>query len=163
LLGVCRCSCLLQPAREGFPLPHCLLFRASRPLCFVSFCYFLLFSFSFFPGWGSVCPGGYADLAQRRLWEYCVLVSLPCGPRLPKLSRCWRLAVALELEPSWFPFNVKWRCYAWAGGVEESKFCFFWVVFPVRCISSVSPRVYFRRHTFCFLPLATILEFLLFS
>jgi hypothetical protein len=53
---------------------------------------------------------------------------------------------------------VKWRCYAWAGGVEESKFCFFSVFFPVRCISSISPRFYFRRHAFCFLPLAAILE-----
>jgi hypothetical protein len=56
------------------------------------------------------------------------------------------------------PFNVKWECHAQAGGVEESKFCLFSVVFPVRCISSVSPRFYFRRHTFCFLPLAAILE-----
>jgi hypothetical protein len=56
------------------------------------------------------------------------------------------------------PFNVKWRCYARAGGVEESKFCLFSVVFPVRCISSVSLRFYFRRHAFCFLPLAAILE-----
>jgi hypothetical protein len=32
------------------------------------------------------------------------------------------------------------------------------VVFPVRCISSVSPRFCFRRHTFCFLPLPAILE-----
>jgi hypothetical protein len=58
------------------------------------------------------------------------------------------------------PFNVKWRCYVQAGGVVESKFCLFWVVFPVMCISSVSPRFYFGRHAFCFLPLATILEFL---
>jgi hypothetical protein len=56
------------------------------------------------------------------------------------------------------PFNMKWRCYVQAGVVEESKFCLFLVVFPVRCISSISPRFYFRRHTFCFLPLATILE-----
>jgi hypothetical protein len=56
------------------------------------------------------------------------------------------------------PFNVKWGCYAWAGGVEESKFCLFLVIFPVRCISSVSPRFYFRKHAFCFLPLAAILE-----
>jgi hypothetical protein len=56
------------------------------------------------------------------------------------------------------PFNVKWGCYAWAGGVEESKFCLFSVVFPARCISSVSLRFYFRKHAFCFLPLATILE-----
>jgi long-subunit acyl-CoA synthetase (AMP-forming) len=32
------------------------------------------------------------------------------------------------------------------------------VVLSVRCISSVSPRFCFRRHTFCFLPLAAILE-----
>jgi hypothetical protein len=25
--------------------------------------------FSFFPGWGSVCPGSYADLAQGCLWD----------------------------------------------------------------------------------------------
>jgi hypothetical protein len=56
------------------------------------------------------------------------------------------------------PFNVKWRCYAWAGDVEESRFCLFLVVFPVRCISSISPRFYFRKYTFCFLPLAAILE-----
>jgi hypothetical protein len=46
-----------------------------------------------------------------------------------------------------------------AGGVEKSKFCLFLVVFPVQCISSISPRFYFRRHAFCFLPLAAILEF----
>jgi hypothetical protein len=55
-------------------------------------------------------------------------------------------------------FNMEWRCYAQAGGVEESKFCLFSVVFPVRCISNVSPRFYFRRHAFCFLPVAAILE-----
>jgi hypothetical protein len=60
------------------------------------------------------------------------------------------------------PFNVKWRCFAWAEGLEESKFCLFSVVFPVRCISSISPRFYFRRHALCFLPLAAILESLLF-
>jgi hypothetical protein len=60
------------------------------------------------------------------------------------------------------PFNVKWRCYAQAGAVEESKFCLFLVVLPVRFISSVSARFYFRKHAFCFLPLATILESLVF-
>jgi hypothetical protein len=58
-------------------------------------------------------------------------------------------------------FNVKWRWYVWGGDVEELKFCLFSVVFPVRCISSVSPRFYIRRHSFCFLPLAAILESLL--
>jgi hypothetical protein len=56
------------------------------------------------------------------------------------------------------PFNVAWRCYAQAGGVEESKFCLFSVVFPVRCIVSVSPRFYFSRHAFWFPPLFAMLE-----
>jgi hypothetical protein len=55
------------------------------------------------------------------------------------------------------PFNVKWRCSLLAGGVEGSKFCLFSVVLPARCVSSVSPRFHYRRHAFCFLPLATIL------
>jgi hypothetical protein len=46
------------------------------------------------------------------------------------------------------PFNVEWGCYARAGGVEESKFCLFLLVFPVRCFSSISPRFYFRKHAF---------------
>jgi hypothetical protein len=57
--------------REGFPSSS--LRRSVRPTLvpaclFCSYC--LLPSFSFFPGWGSVCPGGYADLAQACLWEY---------------------------------------------------------------------------------------------
>jgi hypothetical protein len=110
-------------------------------------CYCLLCSFfSFFLGLRAVCPRDYADLAQDCLWEYQVPLSSPCGLHLPKQSGCWHLVVA-------------WGCYAWAGCVEESEFCHFSVVFPVMCISSISPRFYFRKHTFCFLPLATILEF----
>jgi hypothetical protein len=45
-----------------------------------------------------------------------------------------------------------WRC----GGVKDLPLL---VAFPIRCISSISPRFYFRRHAFYFLPLATILEF----
>jgi hypothetical protein len=56
------------------------------------------------------------------------------------------------------PFHVEWGCYAWAGGVEESEFCLFLVVFPARHISIVSPKFYFRKHTFCFLPLVAIFE-----
>jgi hypothetical protein len=33
-------------------------------------------------GWGSVCPGGCADLAQGRLWGTRVPLSSPGGPRL---------------------------------------------------------------------------------
>jgi hypothetical protein len=59
------------------------------------------------------------------------------------------------------PFNMEWGCYVWVGGVEESEFCLFLVVFPVRWISSISPRFYFKKHTFCFLPLVTIFESIL--
>jgi hypothetical protein len=125
-------------------------------------CYCLLFSFSFFPWVGIVCPGGYADLAQACLWVYRLLLSSPCGPRLPKPSGCRCLAAARgALLVS--PFNVKWRCSVQAGSVEGSMFCLLRVVFPVRCISNISPRFYFRKHTFCFLPLVTILEFCVLS
>jgi hypothetical protein len=64
-------------------------------------CYCLLFSFFFFfPGWRSVCPGAYADLAQVCLWEYCGPLCSPCGLSLPKTFGRGCLVVALE--PSWF-------------------------------------------------------------
>jgi hypothetical protein len=65
---------------------------------FVVVAYYSVF-FSFFPGWGSVCPGGYADLAEGYLWEYCVPLSSPGGLHLPKWSGRWRL---VAWEPSWF-------------------------------------------------------------
>jgi hypothetical protein len=71
---------------EGFPSPplqhsgHLTLFATCL---YCSYC--LLLSFSFFPGWGLVCPGAYADLAQGCLWEYRVPLSSP-SPHLPKPS-----------------------------------------------------------------------------
>jgi hypothetical protein len=74
LLGMCPCSCqsLSSQARlvylqfwEGFPSP--LLWHSVCPTLFATclYCsYCLLLSFSFFPRSGSVCPGGYADVAQ---------------------------------------------------------------------------------------------------
>jgi hypothetical protein len=87
---------------EGLSLPPSSVLRVPHPLCYVSFfCYCLLFSFYFFsPGWLSVCPRGYADLAQGCVWEYHVPLSSPCGLRFPKQSGCWHLTVARE--PSWF-------------------------------------------------------------
>jgi hypothetical protein len=73
----------IQLVRD-FPSP--LLQLSGRPARFATClfcCYCLLFSFSFLPGWGSVCPGGYADLAQGCLWEYRILLSSRCGLRLP--------------------------------------------------------------------------------
>jgi hypothetical protein len=71
---------------DGFPSPP--LWHSGHPTLFAMclYCsYCLLVSFSFFPGWGLVCPVGYADLAQGCLWKYCVLLSSPC-PCLPKPS-----------------------------------------------------------------------------
>jgi hypothetical protein len=84
-----------------------------------------------------------------------VLLSSPC-PHLPKPSGHGQPAACGALLVS--PFNMKWRCSVLAGGVEGSKFCLFSVVLPARCVSSVSPRFHYRRHAFCFLPLAAILE-----
>jgi hypothetical protein len=74
----------LWPARlvylqfqEGFPSPNlwCSVCPTFFPMCLYCF-YCLLLSFSFFPGWKSVCPGGYAALAQCCLWEYCSTAKL---------------------------------------------------------------------------------------
>jgi hypothetical protein len=75
-------------------------------LCVFCCCCLLFRFFSlFFPGWGSVCPGGYA------IWPSVVCGSTMC--RLAHLvvcvsqaSRSWRLAA---LEPSWF------LCLMWSG------------------------------------------------
>jgi hypothetical protein len=85
--------------QEGFPSPSLRRWVCPTlfPAClFCSYC--LLLSFSFFPGWGLVCPGGYADLAQACLWEYRVPLSSPC-PHLPKPYGCGQLAAR---GPSWF-------------------------------------------------------------
>jgi hypothetical protein len=42
--------------------------------------------------------------------------------------------------------------------VEGSKLCLFLVIMLAKCVSSISPRFHYRRLTFCFLPLAAILE-----
>jgi hypothetical protein len=48
LLGMCRCSCLLWLACEGFPLPPPSALRAPCPLCYVSFLSLLLIIQFFF-------------------------------------------------------------------------------------------------------------------
>jgi hypothetical protein len=56
------------------------------------------------------------------------------------------------------PFNMRWRFSALAGDVEGSKLCLLSVIMPAKCVSSISPRFHYRRLTFCFLPLAAILD-----
>jgi hypothetical protein len=79
---------------EGLPLPHSQELRAPCPLCYMYHFFFIpllvydsVWFFLFFsPGWGSVCLGGYADLAQGCLWEYHMPLSSPGGLHLPKQS-----------------------------------------------------------------------------
>jgi hypothetical protein len=158
------CACAAAPAFSSwlvvrdFPSPplwcsgHLALF-ATCLFC----CYCLLFSFIFLFSLGGVWSVQQAML----IWPRVVCGSTMC--HLAHLVVCvfpsglgsgfWRVGALLVS-----PFNMKWRCYVQAGGVEESHFCLFLVIFPVRFISSVSPRFYFRRHAFSFLPLAAILE-----
>jgi hypothetical protein len=110
LLGGYCWSCLLWLACLftvpcGIAPPSLFVVRAPCPLyvCFLLLLFIILF-FSFFPGWGSVCPGGCGDLAQGCLWVYHVPLSSPCGLRLPKCYGSWRLAVQ---EPSWF-LHLTW-------------------------------------------------------
>jgi hypothetical protein len=106
LLGVCRSSCLLRPGLfiyssvRDYP-PSLFRAQGAPPSLLCVFFVISYYSVSlFFPGWGLVCPGGYADLTQGCLWEYCVPLSSPCGLLLPKWSGCWCLAAVWE--PSWF-------------------------------------------------------------
>jgi hypothetical protein len=97
--------------------------------------------------------GGQSVQGAMLIWPRVVCGSTtvpltsPC-PCLPKPSGHGRLDFVY----------VKWRFSVPTGCVEWSKFCLFSVVLPARCVSSVSPRFHYRRHAFCFLPLATILE-----
>jgi hypothetical protein len=143
-------------SREGFPSPN--LQCSGHPTLFPTFLYCsycLLVSFSFFPGWRSVCPGGYAALAQACLWEYRGTAKLSWSMSSQAI---WAQMTggpgALLVSPS----NMKWRFSTLAGGVEGSKLCLFSVIMPAKCVSSVSPRFHYRRLAFCFLPLAAILE-----
>jgi hypothetical protein len=124
------------------------------PAClYCSYC--LLVSFSFFPLWRSVCPGGYAALAQGCLWEYRGTAKLTLSA---SSQAVWARVTGGPGALLVSPFNMKWRFSALAGGVEGSKFSLFWVILPAKCVSSVSLRFHYRRLAFCFLPLAAILE-----
>jgi hypothetical protein len=96
-----------SPARPGLFIyssrkdnpPSSLALSVLHPLCNVSLLFLLLITqFLFFPRWRSVCPGGYAILAQGCLWEYCIPLSSPCL-HLPKPSGHGQLAARV---PFWF-------------------------------------------------------------
>jgi hypothetical protein len=101
---------------EGFPSPNlrCSVQPTLFPMClYCSYC--LLLSFSYFPGWGSVCPGGYADLAQGCLWEYCSTAKLILSVFSQAIWEQMTGSLGTLLVS---PFNVNWRCSARSGGGE---------------------------------------------
>jgi hypothetical protein len=129
LLGMCHAPAFSSWLVRDFPFPplRCSGCPTLFAMCLFC-CYCLLFSFSFFPGWGSVCPGGYADLAQGCLWEYHILLSSPCGPHLSKPSWLWHLVAVWE--PSWF-LHLMWsgdamhRLEVWRSQRFASSWWFF--------------------------------------
>jgi hypothetical protein len=97
-LGMCPCSHPLWPGPTclftvpgGIPLPPFSTQGVPPSLLCVFIVLIAYYSVPFLPRWWSVCPGGYADLAQGYLWKYCILLSSPC-PCLPKPSGCRHLA-----------------------------------------------------------------------
>jgi hypothetical protein len=136
LLGMC---CLLpSPASLwGISPPHLFGTQGTPPsLLRVFFVVIAYYSVSlFFPGWGSVCPGGYADLAQGCLWEYRVPLSSPCGLHLPKPSGHSRLAAVWE--PSWFLH------FMWSGNATHGLGCGGVKVLPL--LGGFSCKVYLQR------------------
>jgi hypothetical protein len=123
---------IYSPGKDSLPP----IFGAQcTPPSFPRVCIALIVYYSvslFSPGWRSVCPGGYAALAQACLWEYHIPRSSP-GPCLPKPSGCWRLAAQ---GPSWF-LRLMWsgdslrRLEVWRGQSYASS---QWL-----CLQSVSP------------------------
>jgi hypothetical protein len=115
----------------------------------------LISQFLFFPQVGVSLSRGYAALAQACLWEYHRTAKLTWSA---SSQAVWARATGGPGALLVSLFNVKWRFSVLAGGVEGSKSCLFSVIMPAKCVSSVSPRFHYRRLTFCFLPLAAILE-----
>jgi hypothetical protein len=118
----------------------------------------LLFIIQFFPLFPWV--GGQSVQGAMLICPRVVCGSTACHLAhlmvcFSQADRSWHLAA---WEPSWF-LHLLWNGDAMCGlGVWQCQFYLFLVVFPTRCVSIVSPRFYFRKHAFCFLPLVAILE-----
>jgi hypothetical protein len=148
-----RQACLFTvPGRIPFPQSSAL--NAPHPLASVSLLFLLLITqFLFFSrvkvslSRGLCCSGSGLSVGVPRYRKAHLVRIFPS-----------HLGMGSPAALLVSPFNVKWRFSAPPGGVEGSKLCLFSVILPAKCVSSVSPRFHYRRLTFCFLPLATILE-----
>jgi hypothetical protein len=146
----------VQSLWGSLPLP--LSLESSRCPTLFSMCPFQFLVFILFFFWAVV------RLSRGLHWFIPVVaVRIPCATYLltcwsvsPMQVRIWCLAAQ---EPSLF------LCITWhgevmcAGGPVVSEFCFVLVVFPARCVSSISARfLLYGSHTICFLFLVAILE-----
>jgi hypothetical protein len=142
------------------PPPFSGVQGASPFLLHFLFSSLVFFSFFFSPRQGSDYLGSYAGLSQGWLWGYHVsLICSPVGLHLP----C-RLGAGIWWcrSPSGFSIYCGMGSYVWAGGLGVLEFCLM-VVFPARCVCSISARfLLYRAHAICFLPLVTILDLLFF-
>jgi hypothetical protein len=155
------------PLSQAFPF---LVAGHSCPLRPGPACLFtVLGGIPFPPLW---CSGHPTLFATCLYCSWSVQEAMPVWPRDVCGSTASHLAHLVRVFPShlgmgdwqWprsppgFSVQHEVRCSVQAGGVEGSKFCLFSVALAASCVSSVSPRFHYRRHAFCFLPLAAILE-----
>jgi hypothetical protein len=110
-------------SREGFPSPQSSALRALHPLSSVLTLLIAYYSVSlfFFTGWRSVCPGGYAALAQACMWGYCGTVKLTWSASSQAI---WAPATGGPGALLVSPFNMEWRFSAPAGDVEGQSYAF---------------------------------------
>jgi hypothetical protein len=147
-------SLFTVPGRIPFPQSSAL--SVPHPLSCMSLLLLLLITqFLFFSPGGGQSVQEAMLLSQASLWEYHSTTKLTWSASSQAI---WAPATGGPGALLVSPFNLKWRFSALAGGVEESKLCLFSVIMPAKCVSSVSKRFHYRRLTFCFLPLAAILE-----
>jgi hypothetical protein len=156
-------ACAPTPARgslERIPFPQSSALRAPQTLFCVSYLFLLLITqFLFFPevevslSRGLRCSGPGLSVGVPQYCKACLVHVFTSSQAF------WVLATGGPGALLFSPFNVKWRFSALAEGVEGSKLCLFPVIMPAKCVSGVSPRFHYGRLTFCFLPLAAILEF----
>jgi hypothetical protein len=143
LLGMCDGSCLLQLAclftvPWGITPPCLFGVQGAPPSLLRVFFVVVYYSVSLFS-----LDGGRSVQGAMLIWPRIVCGSTTC--RLAHLvsvssQAVWALASGSAGALLVSPFNMKWGCYVWPGGVEESKFCLFLVAFPIRSI------LYFLPH-----------------
>jgi hypothetical protein len=107
----------------------------------------------------SVCPGSYAGLSQRWLWDYCTMyICSPIG--LPDVSQAGLVPESVSIGALLFSqCNVARRSFVQSGGSRYLSFDFSWCLFSAKCGSSISARYLIcGAHAVCLCTLVAILD-----